>query len=98
MLQGLMFTSEEPFRQQSQSRAGLLAVFRPTRSLASLPNILISVRLTNRNAQPFHRTYRRPHKRIRASFSSVLRHYCDFGVTDTFRRLTVGLRCWFPTG
>ena len=32
------------------------------------------IRLYNRNAQPFHWTYRNPKKRIRVSLSSVTRH------------------------
>jgi hypothetical protein len=36
--------------------------------------IMTYIRLYNRNAQPFHWTYRNPKKRIRVSLSSVTRH------------------------
>ena len=36
--------------------------------------IMTYIRLYNRNAQPFHWTYRNPRKRIRVSPSSVTRH------------------------
>ena len=36
--------------------------------------IMIYIRFYNRNARPFHWTYRNPQKRIRVSLSSVTQH------------------------